>query len=175
MPDGNALPCRARRRTRPTRSSLATLQLSHQSRQPCLHLRPPAPAPVLAPAPELCGASTRVALERSAAVGCLTSLVALFGAHCPSPSQASHASHHSRPRARQLGVVSARYQFAHLLTRLYDLRRLLQRHPTVRSVAPPTVYHAPSDEGGRCLLAGVGRAAPGEDRGRPSRAYRVVA
>ena len=36
--------------------------------------------------------------------GCLTSLVALFGAHCPSPSQASHASHHSRPRARQLGM-----------------------------------------------------------------------
>ena len=132
----------------------------------------PAPAPVLAPAPDLCGASTRA---ECAAVGCLTSLVALFGAHCPSPSQASHASHHSRPRARQLGVVSARYQFAHLLTRLYALRRLLQRHPTVRSVAPPTLYHAPSDEGGRCLLAGVGRAAPGEDRGRPSRAYRVVA
>ena len=71
-------------------------------------------------------------------------------------SQASHASHHSRPRACQLGVGRD-----HLLIRLYDLRRLLERqgavcYPTVRSVAPPTVYHAPSDEGSRYLLAGVG-------------------
>ena len=72
-------------------------------------------------------------------------------AHCPPPSQASHASPPSRPRARQLGVGRD-----HLLIRLYDLCRHLQRHPTVRSVTPPTVYHAPSDEGGRYLLAGVG-------------------
>ena len=49
-------------------------------------------------------------------------------------SQASHASHHSRPRACQLGV--GRH---HLQPRAYDLRRHLQRHRTVRSVAPPTV------------------------------------
>ena len=125
----------------------------------------PAPAPVLAPAPDLCGASTRA---ECAAVGCLTSLVALFGAHCPSPSQASHASHHSRPRARQLGVVSARYQFAHLLTRLYALRRLLQRHPTVRSVAPPTpcTMHHPT-RGVDACLQGLGERRRGRTEGGP--------
>ena len=60
-------------------------------------------------------------------------------AHCPPPSQASHASHPSRPRARQLGV--GRH---HLQPRAYDLCRHLQRHHPVRSVAPRTVYHAPT-------------------------------
>ena len=78
-------------------------------------------------------------------------------AHCPPPSQASHASHPSRPRARQLGV--GRH---HLLPRLYDLRRHLRRHPTVRSIAPPAVYHARNEGGCTCLQGswesgGVGR------------------
>ena len=57
----------------------------------------------------------------------------------PPRSQASHASHPSRPRARQLGV--GRH---HLQPRAYDLCRHLQRHHPVRSVAPRTVYHAPT-------------------------------
>ena len=102
----------------------------------------PAPAPVLAPAPDLCGAGTR-----AECCGWLLDQLgtALFATHCPSPSQASHASYHSRPRARQLGVGRD-----HLQPRADDLQRHLHRPHRVRS----TVYHAPTRDA--TCLQGLG-------------------